>query len=111
MFILIFVNYRELVFFFWGGQTLTRLRAVRQTFNEPEYSQLSTTARQPSIYEKELRNPRLTSSQLSQPVPHVYDSTPMRPVSAAISGMGLLLGGGRKSTAAVKRTSVLGKFW
>ncbi|GJJ14963.1 hypothetical protein Clacol_009233 [Clathrus columnatus] len=92
-------------------QVIIRLKNARETFNEPKYSQLATTARQPSIYEKELQNPRLTSPPLPQPVPHVYDSTPMRPVSAAISGVNSFLAGGRKSTTAVKRSSVLGKFW
>lgn len=60
------------------------------------------------MYERELPNPRLSAPPLSQPCPHVFDSAPMRPVSAAIGGMSLLLGG---STAGVSRSSVLGKLW
>ncbi len=59
--------------------------------------------RQPSIYERELENPRLGSSPLLQPCPHVFDSAPMRPVSVAIQeGVGMILG---------PRGSVFGKFW
>ncbi|KAJ3820075.1 hypothetical protein F5880DRAFT_1615887 [Lentinula raphanica] len=55
--------------------------------------------RKPSIYERELDAPRLTPAPLPQPCPHVFDSTPMRPVSAAIgSAVGGLLGGGGYNT-------------
>ncbi|KAF8591301.1 hypothetical protein K439DRAFT_1327615 [Ramaria rubella] len=91
-------------------QVLTRLRGVRETFNEPHYSTLASSSRQPSMYERELPNPRLSAPPLSQPCPHVFDSAPMRPVSVAISGMGLLLGT-RGSTTGMSRTSVLGKLW
>ncbi|KAJ4473843.1 hypothetical protein J3R30DRAFT_3707813 [Lentinula aciculospora] len=53
--------------------------------------------RKPSIYERELEAPRLTPAPLLQPCPHVFDSTPMRPVSVAIGGAvgGLLSGASR----------------
>ncbi|KAF8521008.1 hypothetical protein JB92DRAFT_2807841 [Gautieria morchelliformis] len=92
-------------------QILTRLRGVREAFNEPQYSTSSSTPRQPSMYERELPMPRLPAPALSQPCPHVFDSAPMRPVSVAIGGMTLLLGGNRGSTTGVSRASVLGKFW
>ena len=63
------------------------------------------------MYERELPNPRLSAPPLSQPCPHVFDSAPMRPVSVAIGGMSLLLGGNMVSTPGVSRASVLGKFW
>ncbi|KAF9072231.1 hypothetical protein BDP27DRAFT_1320612 [Rhodocollybia butyracea] len=47
---------------------------------------LSSAPRQPSIYERELSAPRLTPTPLLQPCPHVFDSTPMRPVSVAVGG-------------------------
>jgi sorting nexin-9/18/33 len=57
------------------------------------------------MYERELENPRLTTTPLLQPCPHVFDSAPMRPVSVAIQeGVGALLGQGG-------RGSVFGKFW
>ncbi|THU93534.1 hypothetical protein K435DRAFT_725354 [Dendrothele bispora CBS 962.96] len=70
--------------------------------------------RQPSIYERELENPRLTTDPLPQPTPHVFDSTPVgrgvgsvvgRPVSVAV---GSLLGSG----GTTGRGSVFGNlFW
>ncbi|KAI0035450.1 hypothetical protein K488DRAFT_43230 [Vararia minispora EC-137] len=87
-------------------QVLSRLRAARRTFDPPTYDYLSKGARQPSIYERELEKPRLDPEPLPQPCPHVYDSTPMRPVSHAIQkGVSLFLGSG------VGRTSVFGQFW
>lgn len=84
-------------------QVLHRLRAARKSFDEPQYEALSMSPRQPSIYERELENPRLGSSPLLQPCPHVFDSAPMRPVSVAIQeGVGMILG---------PRGSVFGKFW
>ncbi|TFY81957.1 hypothetical protein EWM64_g2053 [Hericium alpestre] len=75
-------------------QVLSRLRSARSTFDNPVYSQLSNTARHPSMYERELDNPRLDPDPLPQPCPHVFDSTPMRPVSQAIQeGVNMLLGG------------------
>ncbi|KAK7056363.1 hypothetical protein VNI00_002917 [Paramarasmius palmivorus] len=89
-------------------QVLTRLRAARASFDPPQLAELSVTPRQPSIYERELEQPRLGSAPLLQPCPHVFDSAPMRPVSVAIQeGVGMLLGG--SSTAG--RGSVFGKFW
>ncbi|KAL1742546.1 hypothetical protein HDZ31DRAFT_42969 [Schizophyllum fasciatum] len=85
-------------------QVLRRLRNARQAFDEPEYTQLGTTPRQPSIYERELERPRLGTEPLTQPCPHVFDSAPMRPVSVALQeGVGLFLG--------PARGSVLGKLW
>lgn len=48
---------------------------------------------------------------LIEPAPHVWDSTPMRPVSAAIhEGVGMLFGS--SSVASLYgRGSVFGKFW
>ncbi|VDC02799.1 unnamed protein product [Peniophora sp. CBMAI 1063] len=87
-------------------QVLVRLRTARSTFEEPTYDQLGVGARQPSIYERELEAPRLEPEPLPQPCPHVYDSTPMRPVSHAIQkGVSLLLGNGPG------RASVFGPFW
>lgn len=87
---------------------MARLRGAREAFNEPQYGTLSSGPRQPSIYERELPNPRLSAPPLSQPCPHVFDSAPMRPVSVAIGSMSLLL---RGNTTGVSRASVLGKFW
>ncbi|TFY70943.1 hypothetical protein EVG20_g2061 [Dentipellis fragilis] len=71
-------------------QVLTRLRGARRNFDPAAYAQLGNDPRQPSI-----------------PAPHVFDSTPMRPVSQAIhEGVGMLLGG-----ATAGRGSVFGKFW
>ncbi|KAL1726262.1 hypothetical protein EV714DRAFT_219657 [Schizophyllum commune] len=86
-------------------QVLRRLRNARQAFDEPEYTELGTSPRQPSIYERELEHPRLSAEPLTQPCPHVYDSAPMRPVSVALQeGVGLFLG-------PTTRGSVLGKLW
>ncbi|KAF8918661.1 hypothetical protein CPB85DRAFT_1280749 [Mucidula mucida] len=65
-------------------QVLHRLRSARSCFEQPQYDALGMTARQPSIYERELETPRLGAHPLPQPCPHVYDSAPMRPVSVAI---------------------------
>lgn len=69
----------------------------------------SPSPRKPSIYERELDAPRLIPAPLPQPCPHVFDSTPMRPVSVAIGGaVGGLLGG----TRGEGRGSVFGGlFW
>jgi len=91
-------------------QVLSKLRNARRTFDPPQYDQLSHSPRQPSIYERELENPRLVTSPLPQPCPHVYDSAPMRPVSVAIQeGVGVLLGG--SSLIPTGRASVFSKFW
>ena len=42
--------------------------------------------RMPSIYEKALGNPELSSPPLPDPSPYVLDSSPMRPVSSALQG-------------------------
>jgi sorting nexin-9/18/33 len=89
-------------------QVITKLRNARQAFDSPQYDQLGQSPRQPSIYERELENPRLMTNPLPQPCPHVYDSAPMRPVSVAIQeGVGMLLGG----SSSTGRASVFGKFW
>ena len=91
-------------------QVITKLRNARQAFDSPQYDQLGQSPRQPSIYERELENPRLMTNPLPQPCPHVYDSAPMRPVSIAIQeGVGMLLGG--SSSSSTGRASVFGKFW
>lgn len=85
-------------------QILSKLKAARGNFDEPLYGSLAQTPRQPSIFERELENPRLTNPPLTQPTPHVFDSAPMRPVSVAIQeGVGLFLN--------APRSSVFGKFW
>ncbi|KAF7986303.1 hypothetical protein HWV62_35256 [Athelia sp. TMB] len=89
-------------------QVISKLRAARRNFDSHQYEQLGESPRQPSMYERELGDPRLTSAPLSQPCPHIYDSAPMRPVSVAIQqGVGMLLGGPSGSG----RRSVFGKFW
>ncbi|KZT25671.1 PX-domain-containing protein [Neolentinus lepideus HHB14362 ss-1] len=88
-------------------QVLARLKATRRTFDSPQYEAGADSPRQPSMYERELENPRLTAKPLPQPCPHVYDSAPMRPVSAAIQeGVGMIFG-----VSSVGRASVFGKFW
>ena len=88
-------------------EILARLKAARRTCEPPGYDALARGARQPSMYERELENPRLTPAPLSQPCPHVFDSAPMRPVSVAIQeGVGMLLG-----SSPTGRGSVFGKFW
>lgn len=89
-------------------QILSRLQLARNNFDPPQFDNLGTGARQPSMYERELEHPRLTPELLPQPCPHVYDSAPMRPVSVAIQeGVGMLLGG----SAGQNRASVFSKFW
>ncbi|KAH8994475.1 hypothetical protein EDB92DRAFT_1849434 [Lactarius akahatsu] len=91
-------------------QVLNRLRTARRTFEPPIYPRLVSTARQPSIYERDLERPRLDPDPLPQPCPHVFDSAPMRPVSHAIQeGVGLLLGSA--TNAITGRGSMFGKFW
>ena len=86
-------------------QVLAKLKNARRTFDDPQYNQLASTSRQPSMYERELEHPRLDPAPVSQPCPHVFDSAPMRPVSVAIQeGVGMLLG-------SPTRQSVFGKFW
>ncbi len=66
--------------------------------------------RQPSIYERDLDHPRLNPDPLPQPCPHVWDATPMSPVSHAIQeGVGMLLGSA--ANAVTGRGSVFGRFW
>ncbi|KAF8889661.1 hypothetical protein BD779DRAFT_1611017 [Infundibulicybe gibba] len=86
-------------------QVLGRLQSARGAFDQPQFDELGRSPRKPSIYERELENPRLASKPLLQPCPHVFDSAPMRPVSVAIQeGVGMLLG-------PAGRGSVFGKFW
>ena len=88
-----------------GRQVLTRLKAARNAFDPSQFDELGEFPRQPSIYERELENPRINPVPLPQPYPHVFDSAPMRPVSVAIQeGMGLVLG-------PTTTGSVFGKFW
>ena len=85
-------------------EILSKLKTARGNFDEPCYGALAQTPRQPSIFERELENPRLTNPPLTQPTPHAFDSAPMRPVSVAIQeGVGLFLN--------APRSSVFGKFW
>ena len=95
---------------------LTRLKATRSLYDDPKYTDLASSPRLPSIYERDLSfdpsnphsaiNPHLVPKPLTQPCPHVYDSAPMRPVSVAIQeGVGMFLGDG------VGRGSVFSKFW
>ena len=90
-------------------QVLSKFRAARRVFEDPQYEELGLSPRQPSIYERELENPRIGGGlPLLQPCPHVFDSAPMRPVSVAIQeGVGILLGGANSSG----RSSVFGRFW
>ena len=91
-------------------QVLNRLRIARRTFEPPIYPRLVSSTRQPSIYERDLEHPRLNPDPLPQPCPHVFDSTPMRPVSHAIQeGVGLLLGSA--TNVVTGRGSMFGKFW
>ncbi|TFK49029.1 PX-domain-containing protein [Heliocybe sulcata] len=88
-------------------QVLARLKTARRTFDPPLYDTDADSPHQPSMYERELENPRLTAKPLTQPCPHVYDSAPMRPVSAAIQeGVGMIFG-----SSSIGRASVFGKFW
>ncbi|KDR80060.1 hypothetical protein GALMADRAFT_62609 [Galerina marginata CBS 339.88] len=97
-------------------QILTRLKSARSTYSGPQYAELASSPRLPSIYERDLSfdpsnpqsgsNPNLIPRPLPQPCPHVFDSTPMRPVSVAIQeGVGMFLGDGPG------RGSVFGRFW
>ncbi|KAF9048732.1 hypothetical protein BJ165DRAFT_1343327 [Panaeolus papilionaceus] len=105
-------------------QVLTRLKAARAQYDNPQYMELAATPRQASIYEKDLLEGgsahhlmistsgstvvapqgNLALKPLPQPCPHVFDSAPMRPVSVAIQeGVGMFLG--------ERGTSMFGKFW
>jgi hypothetical protein len=96
-------------------QVLHRLRTARRTFEPPIYPRLSSssTRQPPSIYERDLDNPRLNPDPLPQPCPHVWDATPMSPVSHAIQeGVGMLLGSAANAvTGRGSVGSVLGRFW
>ena len=91
-------------------QVLNRIRTARRTFEPPTYPGLVSDPRQPSIYERDLEHPRLNPDPLPQPCPHVFDSTPMRPVSHAIQeGVGLLVSSA--TNVVTGRGSMFGKFW
>jgi sorting nexin-9/18/33 len=95
-------------------QILLRLRTARRAFEQQQQSisphPASDGTHKPSIYERDLEQPRLTPDPLPQPCPHVWDATPMRPVSYAIQeGVGLLLG--TAANAVSGRGSVFGRFW
>ncbi|TDL25185.1 hypothetical protein BD410DRAFT_765795 [Rickenella mellea] len=103
---------------------LKRLHTARRTYtpssNSNHHPYLPDGPRTPSLYERDLAAPRLTAPPLPQPCAHVFDSAPLRPVSAAIQGgVGMLLGGGggggggpRGTGNAVSgRGSVFGRFW
>ncbi|KZS87259.1 hypothetical protein SISNIDRAFT_433832 [Sistotremastrum niveocremeum HHB9708] len=89
-------------------QVLSRLKAARSLFSPEQYSALGKGGpRQPSMYERDLANPKITRPPLPQPTPHAYDVVHSRPVSAVLQeGVGLLMG-----SPATGRTSVLGRFW
>lgn len=76
------------------AQVISRLKTARHLFDVPveELELVMPGPRQPSIYEKDLSDPRLRSGPLPQPSPHIFDSKPIRPVSAAIGGVGMFFG-------------------
>jgi len=89
-----------------------RLKNTRSAYEGQQYSELASSPRLPSIYERDLtdpgssNNPHLFPQPLPQPCPHVYDSVPMRPVSVAIQeGVGIFLGDGSG------KNRVFSKFW
>ena len=96
-------------------QVLLRLRTARRAFEQQQQQPMSPHlssdgTHKPSIYERDLEQPRLNPDPLPQPCPHVWDATPMRPVSHAIQeGVGLLLG--TAANAVSGRGSVFGRFW
>lgn len=88
-------------------QVLHRLKAARRAFDGPHFDELGKSPRQSSRYERELAAPKLNPPPLPQVCPHVYDSTPMKPVSVAIhEGIGALLGKSQPSGR-----SVFGRIW
>lgn len=107
-------------------KVLARLRTARQLFDTPD-AEIDLTMpgpRQPSVYESELAEPRLRTTPVSLPPPHVFDSAPMRPVSVAIQdGVSLLFGGAGMRTSGMRssfgkdgdygsgRASVFSRFW
>jgi sorting nexin-9/18/33 len=113
---------------------LERLKAAKAAFYTPEWEGLSAIRsgpRQASRYERDLPrvDPRtgvldmgkaagsdsgpqgLGRNALVEPAPHVWDSAPMRPVSAAIQeGVGMLFGS-PSVPSLYGRGSVFGKLW
>jgi sorting nexin-9/18/33 len=113
---------------------LERLQAAKAAFYTPEWEGLSAAQsgpRQPSRYERDLPKVdprtgtldlgreagpstgprRLVRDALIEPAPHVWDSAPMRPVSAAIQeGVGMLFGS-PSVPSLYGRGSVFGKLW
>ncbi|KIM27719.1 hypothetical protein M408DRAFT_163569, partial [Serendipita vermifera MAFF 305830] len=113
---------------------LERLEAAKASFYTPEWEGLSAAQsgpRQASKYERDLprvdprtgnvdlgrgaveggRTGRSSREPLVEPAPHVWDSAPMRPVSAAIQeGVGMLFGS-PSVPSLYGRGSVFGKLW
>jgi len=113
---------------------LERLQAAKAAFYTPEWEGLSAARsgpRQASRYERDLPRVdprtgvldmgkgagpstglrRLDRNALVEPAPHVWDSAPMRPVSAAIQeGMGMLFGSSSVPSL-YGRGSVFGRLW
>ncbi|TDL13211.1 hypothetical protein BD410DRAFT_847199, partial [Rickenella mellea] len=94
----------------------TARRAYTPSSNSTHHPYLPDGPRTPSLYERDLAAPRLTAPPLPQPCAHVFDSAPLRPVSAAIQGgVGMLLGGGGgpggTGSGVSGRGSVFGRFW
>jgi len=84
-------------------KVLQRLKVARANFKDEALASLAASgSRQPSIFERDLGGPKVNAppDPVPQPCPHVFDSTPMRPVSAAVERVGLL-----------RRGSVLSRFW
>ncbi|KAF9494964.1 hypothetical protein BDN71DRAFT_1470800 [Pleurotus eryngii] len=106
----------EIAFHEQVSRVLSRLKGARQAFDEPNYSQLATSPRNPSIYERDLGNSRMlvgaNYKPLPQPCPHVFDSAPMRPVGVAIQeGMGMLLGTGTSPGQGSRGSIFSNLFW
>ena len=113
---------------------LERLQAAKAAFYTPEWEILSAAQsgpRQASRYERDISRvdprtgnldagraiaegngvSRSVREALIEPAPHVWDSAPMRPVSAAIQeGVGMLFGS-PSVPSLYGRGSVFGKLW
>jgi len=105
-------------------QILTRLKSASNKLSSSTTSSTSTSPVQPSIHGKDLESLNLNSNlnykPLTQPCPHVFDSTPMRPASVALAlqeGVGLFWDGGTGGVAGVAGGGETGgggvfkKFW
>ena len=65
-------------------QTLQRLKSARANFHTEALKALASDGiRHPSFFERDLEN-MPSADAISYPCPHVFDSTPMRPVSSAV---------------------------